>query len=99
LESAEMMLFDIIDETSHVQYAHRWLPVLAERAGIEVDFRAEGAALRARLQAETTARVDASQGKDYGEAGEKVEQLLARMRAIAPLSNAATCPPRSYKPM
>lgn len=99
LESAEMMLFDIIDETSHVQYAHRWLPVLAERAAIEVDFRAEGAAFRARLQEETTARVNASQGINHGEAGEKVEQLLARMRAIAPLTNATTCPPRSYKPM
>jgi AraC-like DNA-binding protein len=30
MESAEMMLFDIVDEHSHVQYAHRWLPVLAE---------------------------------------------------------------------
>jgi hypothetical protein len=94
-----MMLFDIIDETSHVQYAHRWLPLLAERAGLDVDFRAEGAAFRARLQEETTARVNASQGADYGAAGEKAEELLARMRAIAPLSNAATCPPRSYKPM
>lgn len=99
LESAEMMLFDIIDETSHVQYAHRWLPLLAERAGIDSDFRADGAAFRARLQAETTARVEASQGQDHGVAGEKVEELLSRMRGIAPLSNAATCPPRSYKPM
>ena len=34
-ESAEMMLFDIIDETAHVQYAHRWLPLLAEQAGVD----------------------------------------------------------------
>lgn len=99
LESAEMMLFDIIDETSHVQYAHRWLPLLAERAGLDVDFKAEGAALRTRLQDETTARVEASQGVDYGLAGQRVEELLARMRAKVPLENADSCPPRSYKPM
>lgn len=28
LESAEMMLFDIIDESTHVQYAHKWLLLL-----------------------------------------------------------------------
>jgi hypothetical protein len=72
---------------------------LAERAGIDVDFKAEGAALRARLQDETTSRVEASRGVDHGLAGQRVEELLARMRAKVPLENADSCPPRSYKPM
>ena len=27
LELAELMLFDITDESAHIQYAHKWLPV------------------------------------------------------------------------
>lgn len=100
LESAEMVLFDIIDETSHVQYAHRWLPQLAKRAGIEEDFKARGAAERERLLKESEAR--ARQNRDLPKSGpayDLYQSLIRRMREQVPLSNAETCPPRSFKPM
>ncbi|MGJ3242605.1 MAG: hypothetical protein ACFE0O_06585 [Opitutales bacterium] len=51
-ESAEMMLFDIIDEHAHVQYAHKWLPVLAEHAGIDcTGYKDRAAEIRKDLQA------------------------------------------------
>jgi hypothetical protein len=101
MESAEMMLFDIIDETTHVQYAHKWLPFLAERAGISPDqFKAEGAAHRARLLQEATERADRGLSLPHeGPAWELYQQLLQRMRDQVPLANAETCPKRSYKPM
>jgi hypothetical protein len=101
LESAEMMLFDIIDETSHVQYAHHWLPMLAERAGIHSDdWRIRGAETRRRLQKEAVVRAQAFRPTEVDEpARAHVQQLLERMRQVQPLSNAQTCPPRSYKPM
>lgn len=100
MESAEMMLFDIIDETSHVQYAHRWLPMLAERAGVDEDFKRRGAQERKRLQREATDRAERfrtlpKSGEDY----ELYQSLLARMRDVQPLANVHSCPPRSYKPM
>jgi hypothetical protein len=51
LESAEMMLFDIIDETTHVQYAHKWLPLLAERAGVDdAGYKERAAKMRKEAQ-------------------------------------------------
>lgn len=101
LESAEMMLFDIIDETSHVQYAHRWLPLLAERAGLgEIDIRKAGQAKRQELLKEAVARAAESAGiPEDDPRAQRVNALLARMREQVPLSNASSCPPRSYKPM
>jgi len=100
LESAEMMLFDIIDETTHVQYAHRWLPLLAERAGVaNMDFRVEGAKQREKLLLEATERADANRDLASGPAWDKVQMLLAKMREHLPLANAGSCPVRSYKPM
>ena len=58
-ESAEMMLFDIVDESTHVQYAHRWLPVLAEKGAV-VDhptYRARAATIRDEKQAALLANV------------------------------------------
>ena len=103
LESAEMMLFDIIDETTHVQYAHRWLPLLAERAGRDLgDFKERGQRERQRYQASADARLAERKGllrdpndPDYA----FYQRLLAIMREKQPLSNAETCPPRSFKPM
>lgn len=40
--SAEMMQFDIIDETSHTEYGRTWLPVMMERAGVLEDWKARG---------------------------------------------------------
>jgi hypothetical protein len=37
--SAEMMQFDIIDETSHTEYGRKWLEIMMERAGIHEDYR------------------------------------------------------------
>ncbi|MCC6580551.1 MAG: hypothetical protein IT440_08925 [Phycisphaeraceae bacterium] len=52
--SAQMMQFDIIDETSHVEYGRIWLDEMAARAGVQEDYRKRGATDRsqARLKAE-----------------------------------------------
>lgn len=104
LESAEMMLFDIIDETAHVQYAHRWLPLLAEHAQIDNSNYRERAANRlrecetesARLAAEFDDKLSRTPGDP---AFDFYQDLLNRIRASTPLTNADTCPPRSQKPM
>jgi hypothetical protein len=41
LASAEMMQFDIIDETSHTEYGRLWLEEMMKRAGIEEDYKAK----------------------------------------------------------
>ena len=103
MESAEMMLFDIIDETMHVQYAHRWLPILAERAGVDnSSYRERSVEDRKRLQAEMDKRraehaklPRADSNPDYA----FYQKLLQIMRDKQPLSNASTCPERSPMPM
>jgi len=104
LESAEMMLFDIIDETAHVQYAHKWLPLLGELCGVDnTNYRERGATVRAEYQkrnddlvtslAPVLSRTPGDPRWDF------YCDLLARIRRVKPLANAATCPPRSPKPM
>jgi len=104
LESAEMMLFDIIDETAHVQYAHRWLPLLAEHAGVDnSNYRERAAAKLRETEAESArlaAEFDAKLSRTPGDpAFDFYQDLLARIRDITPLSNATSCPPRTQKPM
>ena len=103
LESAEMVLFDIIDETTHVQYAHRWLPFLAELAGRDPqEFKVRGQLDRQKYQqsADTRLAENAKCPRDLSDTNYAFYQhLLAIMREKQPLSNAATCPPRSFKPM
>jgi hypothetical protein len=104
LESAEMMLFDIIDETAHVQYAHKWLPLLGEICGVDnTNYRERGATVRAEYQkrhddisAELARKLPRTPGHP---AFDFYQDLLARIRRVKPLANAATCPPRSPKPM
>ena len=55
--SAEMMQYDIIDETSHVEYGRIWLEVMARRAGVDEDYRRRGAADRVAAQAKSDERV------------------------------------------
>ena len=102
LESAEMMLFDIIDETTHVQYAHRWLPLLAEKAGLSnTDYRERAAKMRTEFErgaAEKVATTPLDRSPD-NPAFAFYQDLLARIRAAYPLANATACPPRSAKPM
>ena len=57
--SAEMMQFDIIDETSHVAYGHHWLPSLMQAAGVDEDYRARGLRDRAATQQTSNNRVAA----------------------------------------
>lgn len=101
-ESAEMMIFDIIDETVHVQYAHRWLPLLAEKAGIDNSGYRERAVRdreeKGRHEQETVAHrpLDRSESNP---AYRFYQDLLGRIRASYPLTNASTCPARSPKPM
>lgn len=104
LESAEMMLFDIIDETAHVQYAHRWLPLLAEHAGIDnSDYRERAARVREESQQralQDAARLQRELSRTPGDpCFDFYQSLLQRIRAAHPLTNATTCPPRSPKPM
>jgi len=103
LESAEMMLFDIIDETQHVQYAHKWLPVLAEHSGLDNSgYRERAAARRKHLQQEELAAIarDKNLPRNAGvPAWVHYQDLLARIRDRKPLSNAGTCGERSPKPM
>lgn len=104
LESAEMMLFDIIDETAHVQYAHRWLPLLAQEAGVDnSDYRERAAKVREDYQKNAdqgAAELLQSLPRTPGHPTyDFYQDLLARIRAVAPLTNLATCPPRSGKPM
>jgi hypothetical protein len=102
-ESAEMMLFDIIDESAHVQYAHQWLPMLAERAGIDNrDYRERGARERQRRQEQHLREIAEAKRllRDTSDPNFACYQrLLAIMREKHPLTNAATCPRRSPKPM
>ena len=103
MESAEMMLFDIIDETAHVQYAHRWLPLLAEHAGVDCSgYKEQAVRERDQIQRDRDendkkfAEEEADQSSD---AYRLYQELLERMRKIQPLTNAATCPKRSPLPM
>lgn len=102
MESAEMMLFDIIDETTHVQYAHRWLPLLAEKAGISnEDYRKRAAKIRSEYESGEREKIAALQlSRDASDpAFAFYQDLLARIRTVAPLANAETCPERTAKPM
>ncbi len=55
--SAEMMQFDIIDETSHVEYGRIWLDEMASRAGVTEDYREKGKVDRASAQRHSDQRV------------------------------------------
>ena len=78
--SAEMMQFDIIDETSHVDYGREWLAYLAEKAGIEDDWDKRGARDRDLAQAASDARVAAY--RRYLNAGDPDAPLV--MENVAP---------------
>jgi hypothetical protein len=101
MESAEMMLFDIIDETTHVQYAHRWLPELAKHAGISNDgYRERASRIRKELQSDEDKRIEADRAllRDDNPAYEHYLDLLERIRKVAPLSGEPG-KQRSRKPM
>ena len=104
LESAEMMLFDIIDETAHVQYAHKWLPLLSELSGVDnSNYRERAATIRAEYQQrhnDTAAALAKSLSRTPGDPKfDFYQDLLGRIRRVKPLTNALTCGPRSPKPM
>jgi hypothetical protein len=104
MESAEMMLFDVIDETTHVQYAHRWLPVLAEFGEVtdHPDYKKRSSRDRAKCEAESRAHHDGDLAKPRDPADPAFifyQDLLARARKARPLTNATTCPPRQLMPM
>jgi hypothetical protein len=103
LESAEMVLFDVIDEGAHVQYCHEWLPELARRCGAELgNYREQAVKKRAEHQAASDARRQERlrAHRDESDAAYALYQrFLETMRRQQPLSNAETCPPRSGMPM
>ena len=102
LESAEMMLFDIIDETTHVQYAHRWLPLLAEHAGLSNEgYRERAAKIRKEWADNESAKIenDRKLMTDNNPAYRHYLNLLQRIRQKCPLKQDYKAPMRSAKPM
>ena len=105
LASAEMMLYDIIDETMHVQYAHQWLPALAKRAALDhTGYEQRASQIRKQKQLEADNRVATLKQKQKpNHESDPTYQLYMtlrdRVRSSCPLSNAASCPIRSAKPM
>ncbi len=55
--SAEMMQYDIIDETSHVEYGRLWLDEIAKRAGVNEDYRVRAQNDRVAAQEKSDHRV------------------------------------------
>lgn len=101
MESAEMMLFDIIDETTHVQYAHKWLPELAKQAGISNEgYRERASRMRKELQADEDSRIEEDRAllREENPAYQHYQSLLERIRKVAPLTG-DPCKARSRKPM
>jgi hypothetical protein len=98
-----MMLFDIIDETAHVQYAHQWLPLLAEHAGVDnTDYRERGVKIREESQARAiklAQELDRKLPRTPGDPALISTRTCSAHPPACPLDNAATCPPRSPKPM
>lgn len=103
LASAEMMLYDIIDETMHVQYAHQWLPTLAKRAELNhAGYEQRASRIRQQKQREADERIIAFQQESDHESDPTYQlylKLRDRVRVKCPLSNAASCPRRSTRPM
>jgi hypothetical protein len=112
--SAEMMQFDIIDETAHTEYGRQWLNVMMERAGIEEDYRKRGLRDRELAQQGADARVAAYRECVAGtrppadaacqnvlnpQAQAHYQRLLETLRRQCPLANAATAPWRPNLPM
>lgn len=56
--SAEMMQFDIIDETSHVEYGRQWLVEMGRRADADEDYRRRGVVDRAQARRKSEIRVE-----------------------------------------
>jgi hypothetical protein len=102
-ESAEMMLFDIIDETTHVQYAHRWLPLLAEHAGLDhTGYRERAAKIRGQAQEEEMHRAQEAQSLPRTPGfipWDHYQDLLHRIRDATPFTPGFTPVRRSHKPM
>ena len=100
--SAEMMQFDIIDETTHVEYGRLWMAVLAERVGVTEDWLRRGAMERDAAQRASDVRAEALRRDDAQldpKAHAHYERLLEIIRSRCPLANAETAPPRPNLPM
>lgn len=103
LDSAEMMLFDIIDETAHVQYAHRWLPLLAGHAGIDnTGYRERAVDERNQRQAAEMKIVEEAKTlpRDLSYAPyAHYQYLLEKVRQACPINETEKFTNRSYRPM
>ena len=104
LESAVMLLFVIIDETSHVQYGQKWLPELARQAGVDnTGYRERAATIRRERQEAEIIGTERCRRHLPRKAGfapwDHYQALLERIRNHVPLTNADTCQERSPKPM
>lgn len=103
LDSAEMMLFDIIDETAHVQYAHRWLPMLAEHAGVDnTNYRQRAVAERKQLQENELKLIEESKllpRDDSFAPWVHYQNLLKKVREACPITDVERFGQRSTKPM
>jgi hypothetical protein len=103
LASAEMMLFDIIDETAHVPYAHHWLPLLAKHAGVDnSDYRERAVAERKRLQENEHKYSEEARLLPRHESyapWRLYQALLAKIREACPIHEVGRFSNRSPRPM
>ncbi len=104
MESAEMMLFDMIDETAHVQYVKRWLgPIAKHDSTIDhANYEQRASEVRSQKQVEKnlTAQETRQLPRQTGDPPwDQYQHFLQVMRQICPLSNAQSCPPRLPLPM
>ncbi len=98
-----MMLFDIIDETTHVQYADRWLPVLAEQAGCDnTGYRERAVKARAEKQQDELLRIEEAKKlprtPDFAP-WKRYQDLLEKIHRVSPFSSEFKSEWRSPKPM
>jgi hypothetical protein len=102
-ESAEMMLFDIIDETAHVQYAHRWLETLAQHAGVDnSNYQKRGVEIRNQRQKVQLQKIQEAsllpRTHDFGP-WNHYQNLLKLVSEKSPFSNNFKPQKRSPRPM
>jgi hypothetical protein len=103
LASAEMMLFDIIDETAHVQYAHHWLPLLGEHAQVDnTNYRERAVIERKKVQERENRYMQEAAllpRDDSFEPWRQYQYFLAKIRKLCPIQELERYGNRTCRPM
>ena len=88
--SAEMMQFDIIDETSHTEYGRVWLEEMMKRAGVAEDYRARGLKDRQEANARAGERMATySRYLETGELPQDVATPASEQKSVSPGDSAS----------